>query len=96
MASPGLLKMMQKSTGEALSKVGAHFKFGPQEGPGFFIPHGWKPEVVEGLLRTAARFKRPPLLLRLLSLLPESKGPQGNRPWSGVCLMKKNQAAGHS
>jgi methyltransferase (TIGR00027 family) len=89
MASPGLLKMMQKSAGQALSQVGAHFKFGPPEGPNFFLPHGWKPEVVEGLLKTAARFKRPPFLLRVMSLLPESKGAQGNRPWSGVCLLKK-------
>jgi methyltransferase (TIGR00027 family) len=88
-ASPGLLKMMQKSAGQALSQAGATFKFGPAEGPDFFTPHGWKPKEVQGLLKTAARFKRPPFLLRVLSVMPDSKGPQGNRPWSGVCLLRK-------
>jgi hypothetical protein len=45
---------------------------------------------VQGLLKTAARFGRPPFLLRILAKLPESTGPQGNRPWSGVCLLQKS------
>ena len=89
LASPGLLKMMQRTTGKQLSEVGAPFKFGPAEGPAFFTPHGWEPMDVEGLLKTATRFKRPPFFLRLLGHLPEKKGPAGNRPWSGVCLYKK-------
>jgi methyltransferase (TIGR00027 family) len=86
--SPGLLRMMQRSTGKQLSQVGAPFKFGPAEGPQFLEPYGWRPVEVQGLLKTAARFKRPPFALRLVSLLPEKKGPQGSRPWSGVCLFE--------
>jgi hypothetical protein len=41
------------------------------------------------LLKTAARFKRPPFALRLLSYFPEKKGTQGSRPWSGVCLFER-------
>ena len=89
LASPGLLKMMQKTTGKHLSEVGAPFKFAPAEGPDFFKPHGWEPAEVRGLLKTATKFKRPPFLLRLLGHLPERKGPVGNRPWSGVCLFKR-------
>ena len=89
LASPGLLKMMQRTTGKQLSEVGAPFKFGPAEGPAFFTPHGWEPMDVQGLLKTATRFKRPPFFLRLLGHLPEKKGPAGNRPWSGVGLFKK-------
>ncbi len=89
LASPGLLRMMQRAAGKQLSEVGAPFKFAPAEGPEFFRPHGWEPLDVQGLLKTAARFKRPPFALRLLALLPERKSPQGNRPWSGVCLFKK-------
>jgi methyltransferase (TIGR00027 family) len=89
--SPGLLQMMQKRTGKALEKAGAPFRFGPAEGPGFFRPYAWEPVHVEGLLKTATRFGRPPLLLRLLSRLPESKGPQGKRPWSGVCVLEKRK-----
>jgi methyltransferase (TIGR00027 family) len=88
LTSPGLLKMMQKTTGKELSQVGAPFKFAPAEGPAFFAPHGWEPLEVKGLLKTATKFKRPPFFLRLLGHLPEKKGPAGNRPWSGVCLFK--------
>jgi methyltransferase (TIGR00027 family) len=90
LASPGLLHMMQKSAGKALEKVGAPFRFGPPEGPGFFAPNGWDVVQVQGLLKTAARFGRPPFILRVLAKLPESTGPQGNRPWSGVCLLQKS------
>ncbi len=89
LASPGLLKMMQKTTGKHLSKVGAPFKFAPAEGPAFFAPHSWEPMEVKAVLQTAAQFKRPPWLLRLLARLPEKKGQAGNRPWSGVCLFRR-------
>ncbi len=89
LASPGLLRLMQRTTGKRLSEVGAPFKFAPAEGPAFFSPHGWEPVDVKGLLKTATRFKRPPFFLRLLGRLPEQKGPAGNRPWSGVCLFKR-------
>ena len=89
--SPRLLRMMQKRTGRALEKSGAPFRFGPPEGPEFFRPHGWEAVHVTGLLKTATKFGRPPLILRLLSRLPESKGPQGNRPWSGVCVLEKKK-----
>jgi methyltransferase (TIGR00027 family) len=89
LCSPGLLRMMQRTVGKHLSEIGAPFKFAPAEGPPFFIPHGWEPMEVKSMLKTAARFKRPPLLLRLLARLPEKKGPAGNQPWSGVCLFKK-------
>jgi len=89
MHSPGLLRLMQRTTGKQLSQVGAPFKFGPAEGTQFLEPFGWRAVEVQGLLKTAARFKRPPFVLRLVSLLPEKKGPQGSRPWSGVCLFER-------
>jgi O-methyltransferase involved in polyketide biosynthesis len=91
--SPGLLKMMQKSAGKALTEVGAPFRFAPPEGPEFFTPSGWFPETVEGLLKVASRFKRPPLFLRLLSKLPENKGAQNDRPWSGVCVLRSRHSS---
>jgi O-methyltransferase involved in polyketide biosynthesis len=89
MHSPGLLRMMRRTTGKQLSQVGAPFKFGPAEGPQFLEPYGWRAVNVQGLLKTAARFKRPPFGLRLLSHLPEKKGAQGSRPWSGVCMFER-------
>jgi O-methyltransferase involved in polyketide biosynthesis len=90
MHSARLLAMMKRNTGKALEKVGAPFKFGPAEGPEFFGPHGWAPIQVEGLLHTAARFKRPPLLLRLFAKLFDVRSWKANRPWAGVCLLQKN------
>jgi methyltransferase (TIGR00027 family) len=89
LTSPGLLKIMQKTTGKELSQVGATFKFAPAEGPQFFVSNGWEPMEVKGLLKTATKFKRPPFFLRLLGHLPERKRPAGNQPWSGVCLFKR-------
>ena len=87
LASPGQLRLMQRTTGKQLSEAGAAFKFGPPEGAKFFTPHGWEPKDVQGLLKTAAQFKRAPS--ELLSLLPEPKGNFGNYPWTGVCLLDK-------
>jgi methyltransferase (TIGR00027 family) len=87
LASPGQLRLMQRTTGKQLSEAGAGFKFAPPEGPQFFAPYGWEPKDVHGLLKTAAQFKRAPV--ELLSLLPEPKGNPGNYPWTGVCRLGK-------
>lgn len=87
LASPGQLRLMQRTTGKQLSEAGAAFKFGPPEGTGFFVPYGWEPIDVQGMLKTAAEFKRAPS--ELLPLLPEPKGNPGNYPWTGVCKLKK-------
>ncbi len=87
--SPGLLKMMQKNMGDKLDQAGAPFKFGPEEGPDFFTHHGWKPIEVRSMLKTAARLKRVSFFMRLMALLPESKGKQSSRPWSAICLLQR-------
>src|SRR5215470_3389135 len=92
MHSPRLLAMMQRQTGKALQKVGAAFKFGPPEGPDFFVPNGWAPIQIEGLLHTAARFGRPPLLLRFFAKLSDAHTWQINRPFAGVCLLQNSSA----
>lgn len=89
LASPGLLRMLQDGMNQQLGAAGAPLKFGPPEGPGFFEPYGWKPLEVRSILKTAARLGRLSFGLRLAALLPESKGRQGSRPWSGICLMQK-------
>lgn len=88
LASPGQLRLMQRTTGKQLLEAGAPFKFGPPEGQNFFVPYGWAPLDVQGMLKTAAKFNRPPK--DLLSLLPEPKGLPGNYPWAGVCLLQRN------
>lgn len=88
LCSPGLLKILQKNLG-ALSEAGSPLKFGPEEGPEFFTASGWKAAEVYSMLKTAARIKRLPFFLRLMSLLPESNGRQGSRPWGAVCRLTR-------
>jgi methyltransferase (TIGR00027 family) len=89
LASPGLLKMIQKDSGAQLSAAGASLKFGPWEGPEFFVSQGWTPVEIRSPLKTAAHLKRLSFGMRLLAMLPESSGPQGSRPWSGVCRFER-------
>src|SRR6266508_2678334 len=88
-ASPGLLRLLQREVGATLEEARAPLKFAPPEGPAFFTRHGWCPAAVRSPFREAARAKRLPFLLRLFAILPESSGPAGNRPWSGICLLEK-------
>lgn len=89
LTSPGQLRLMQRTTGKQLEEAGAPFKFGPPEGQNFFVPYGWEPRDVQGMLKTAAQFNRPPK--ELLALLPEPKGLPGNYPWTGVCLLNRSR-----
>jgi methyltransferase (TIGR00027 family) len=87
LTSPGQLKLMQRTSGAQLSDAGAAFKFGPPEGPKFFVPHGWMPKDVRGLLQTAAQFNRSPK--GLLPVVLDSDWNPGNFPWTGVCLLTR-------
>lgn len=88
LASPGLVRMLQKNMGAQLAGAGT-LQFGPWEGPEFFTPHGWQPLEVASPLKTAAKLKRLSWGMHLASLLPASNGRQGSRPWSGICLLGK-------
>ena len=89
LANPGLLRMLQKNMASQLRPGGATLQFAPAEGAAFFEPHGWQSIDVQGLLRTAVRLHRAPLLMRLLSLLPEPRVVSPSRPWAGVCLLTR-------
>jgi O-methyltransferase involved in polyketide biosynthesis len=86
--SPGLLKMLAKTMRPNL-RQSAPFKFAPADGPKFFVPYGWKPVVVHSLIKNAARLKRLTLMMRFFAMLPENDRTRRDRPWSGVCLFKK-------
>ena len=90
--SPGLLRMMQKRVGPRMTAGSAPFRFGPTEGPEFFVSHRWRPSEVRSILQTARGLGRLSLIMRLLALLPESNSRQGPRPWSGICLMAREGA----
>lgn len=88
--SPGLVKMLAKSWERQLDQANAPFKFAPPEGPGFFREYGWQPLEVHSMLKTAAKLRLLSLGMRLLAMLPDSKGKQGSRPWSAVGLLGRS------
>jgi len=88
-ASPGLLKMLQERTGAIMAAAGSPFVFAPPEGPAFFERCGWSPADVKSMLKTAHKLKRLPFMLRMFAMMPESAGPPGDRPWSGVVLLRR-------
>jgi methyltransferase (TIGR00027 family) len=91
LASPGLLRMMSKEVGTQLETAGAPFQFAPVEGPAFFERAGWRALEVRSLIKTASTLRRLKWWMKLFALLPESNGAQGNRPWSAVCLLARDQ-----
>lgn len=95
LASPGQLKLMQRTSGTQLSEAGAAFKFGPPEGAKFFAAHGWEPKEVQGLLKTAAQFKRSPKGLLPMNV-DSLNGVPANFPWTGVCLLAKPEPSSAS
>jgi len=92
MVSPALMRMMQRTMGQELRHAGAPFKFAPDEGPAFFERAGWKALDIRSLLHAAADLRRLSWRMRLIALLPDSKGRVPNSPWGGVCLFRKAES----
>ena len=90
--SPGLLAMVKERMADLVNEAGAPYLFAPAEGPPFFLAYGWTPVAVRSLMKTAAKLERLPLALRMFSMLPESSGAQGSRPWSAVCLLTRSSS----
>ncbi len=86
--SEGLVVYLASEEAGALA-----FKFAPDEGPAFFERCGWTPVDVQSMLHNAARLKRLSWWMRMIALLPDSKGRQPRSPWGGVCLFEKVRAS---
>jgi len=89
LASPGLLQLMKERMGDLVAQAGAPYLFAPAEGPAFFERCGWRPVEVKSMLKTARKLDRLSWKFRMFAMLPETSGPQGSRPWSGVCLLAR-------
>lgn len=93
LASPGLLRILQKAFARELQPVGVAMRFAPREGPRWFGPLGWTPVEVQSFLKTAARLGRLGPFLRLIALLPDSKGAKPDQPWGGMCLFERRDSS---
>ena len=89
LASPGLLKMLARQTGQAIVDAGAPFRFAPREGEAFFPPLGWTPVRVESLLKAARTQNRLSWFMRLMAALPEPKQRNPDRPWSAIVELQR-------
>lgn len=87
--SPALLRLMRKTMGAYLERAGAAMKFGPEEGPDYFLSYGWTPVRVQSMLHAAARVKRLPFWMRPLALFPDRFPSKGKRPWGAACLLNR-------
>ena len=87
--SPGLMRMLTSDAGSHLDEARSPFKFAPPEGPPFFVPHGWRATAIRPIHKEAARLNRLNFWMKLLAMLPDSKGRQGQKPWAAVCLMER-------
>jgi methyltransferase (TIGR00027 family) len=88
-ASPAILRMMQRGMGEHLAQ--APLRFAPVEGIAFFETLGWQALEIHSLLNEAIRFRRVPFFLRLFSLFPEPdpRNPGKSTRWSAVARFER-------
>jgi methyltransferase (TIGR00027 family) len=92
LASPQLLKRMEKTWGKKLSESGAPFLFGPPEGTEFFRPSGWREARYRSLLEEAHRLHRTmkgAWLWKLIGPLYPKKVREGFRRFSGLVLLER-------
>jgi methyltransferase (TIGR00027 family) len=82
-ASPAILQMMIRGMGRHLDQ--APMKFAPPDGVAFFEALGWRPLELRSMVKEAVRLRRAPLILRLLSWLPEPDPRKlGSARWSAI------------
>lgn len=92
LASPQLLKRMEKTWGKKLADSGAPFLFGPPEGTGFFRPFGWREARYRSLLEEAYRLNRTmkgAWFWRLIARFYPKKVREGFRRFSGFVLLER-------
>ena len=87
--SEEVAQLIVREMGKPLEQADAPLKFGPEEGPDFFKPYGWRLIEAHSMFHTAGRLKRLPLLFSIFYHLHKSEAFQAKRPWSGACLFEK-------
>src|SRR6266542_1123730 len=92
LASPRLLKMMEKTWGRAVAAGNAPFRFAPPEGTAFFSAHGWREAEFRSMWEESLRLKRTMRLAWLWNLIgrlyPKRKREEFRR-FSGIVLLRR-------
>jgi len=88
LASPALLRLLQKGMGKPLEDAAAPLKFAAEEGPEFFRKFGWRPAAVRSMFHAAGELKRLPLIMSFFYHLQKSEDFKSKRPWAGACLLE--------
>jgi methyltransferase (TIGR00027 family) len=93
LASPMLLKFLEKQWAPKLKEGNAPFQFGPAEGTAFFTPFGWREAEFRSTWDESFRLQRTmrgAWLWKLLShLQPKAKREAGRR-MSGIVLLQRD------
>lgn len=92
LASPRLLKMMQRTWGGRAAAGGAPFQFAPAEGTAFFEPAGWHEVEFRSSWDESLRLGRTMKLARLWTLLgrlTSKRKREAARRFSGIVLLER-------
>lgn len=97
LASPRLLKMMDKTWGPIVAAGNAPFQFAPPEGTRFFEPFGWSEAEFRATWEESRRLKRTMRMAWLWNLmgqlLPRAKREEWRR-FSGIVLLQRTRTKG--
>jgi len=92
LASPRLLKMMERTWGRAVAAGNAPFQFAPAEGSQFFQTRGWQEAEFRSMWEESLRLKRTMPLAWLWNLVgrlyPKAKREEFRR-MSGIVLLER-------
>lgn len=91
LASPMLLKLLEKHWAPRLREGNAPMQFGPAQGTGFFAPFGWREAEFRSTWDESWRLDRTmpgAWLWRLLAMLQSKRRQEEGRRMSGIALLE--------
>jgi O-methyltransferase involved in polyketide biosynthesis len=93
LASPRLLKYIERSWGRNLQSGNAPMKFAPEENTKFFEPHGWREVVYRSMGDEAQRLNRGMRMMwlwRILALFYPRRLKEQMKRFSGIVLLERS------
>ena len=93
LASPMLLKFLEKQWAPKLKEGNAPFRFGPAEGTAFFAPFGWREAEFRSTWDESFRLQRTmrgAWMWKLLSHLQPKAKQEAGRRMSGIVLLQRD------